>query len=212
MTDMATSRPVAPSWPEPLPRPGMWSGVGPCHLSRLARDPLVLPSWQRAAVWTPEQQAAFCASLWMGRVMHSHVLLWQRDWQSGAALIIDGQQRLTALGLPVTRHDGTVNACSSFLDVTDGVWYTERAPLRFTACELLDHDVWYRTHAEHGADAAYRLSLARQRMDRDFFALSVIERAPKDTVQAWFRTMAIPGVALTPEDAERLCAAVEGAE
>ena len=32
---------------------------------------------------------------------------------------------------------------------------------------------------------------------------------PVSTVQAWFRTMAIPGVALTPEEAERLCAAAE---
>lgn len=145
----------------------------------------------------------------MGRVMHSHVLIWLRDWRSDEALVIDGQQRLTALGLPVRRHDGTYNACSSFLDITDGRWCTERAPLRFTAAELLDHNLWFRVHDEFGRDAAFWLTLAGNRMDRDVFALSKIENTPKETVQAWFRTMAIPGVALTPEEAERLCAAAE---
>jgi hypothetical protein len=188
----------------------MWSGIGTYSVWNMRRSNLALPPLQRGQVWTPEQQVAFCESYWLGRIMHSHILLWRRSYRSDEHLIVDGQQRLSALGLPVRRPDGSLNACSAFLDLHDGRWYTERTEDRFTAAELADWTV-LRCVWERSRVLGAWMCHAEKRMSVSRIAVSVIEpNIPQSTVQAWFRTMAIPGVALTPEEAERLCVAAEG--
>jgi hypothetical protein len=73
--------------------------------------PFRLPPYQRPAVWTSEQSAAFLTRLLRG-MPGGTVLIWERydaarkdrEWW-----LIDGQQRLTAIGARVLRADGTFN-------------------------------------------------------------------------------------------------------
>ena len=144
--------------------------------------------------------------------MHSHILLWRRSYASKEALVVDGQQRLSALGLPVRRPDGSLNTCSAFLDLNDGRWHTERTEDRFTAAEVTDWGVLRRL-LDRSRTLGSWAYLAEKRLSVERFAVSCIgPDVPKSTVQAWFRTMAIPGVALTQEEAERLCVAAENKE
>ena len=70
-----------------------------------------LPPFQREVVWTPAQQAAYCNSLWDG-MPTAPLLVWERDINGTGwpyrRVVLDGQQRLTALGAHVIRADGTV--------------------------------------------------------------------------------------------------------
>lgn len=199
-----------PPWPARLGA-GTWSRQQDFRFSDTTRRALTVPRWQREQLWTPDMQAAFCRSIWDGSVMGSHVLLWERPGRE--LLVVDGQQRLSALGLPVRRHDGTFNACSAFLDIDSGEWVTERAPWRFTAAEVSDLSfvrmAACATDPEEWRRSLWTAHACDRIRDLRITASVIAEDVPVSTVQAWFRTMAIPGVALTPEEAERLCAAAE---
>ena len=92
----------------------------------------VLPPWQRGQVWTSAQQVALCEAIWSGLPI-APLLLWERQTGPGlgdrVTVVLDGQQRLCALGARVLRHDGTPCAPpSAFLDLETGRWSAEPAP------------------------------------------------------------------------------------
>jgi hypothetical protein len=102
-------------WAAALIRTRCTSQVTP--LPSLWGEPFLLPAFQRGERWTPEMQAAFCAAVLVGDPVPP-ILLWERR---DGTWVIDGQQRLTALGAEVVRVDGTRNGpTSAFLDVRTG--------------------------------------------------------------------------------------------
>ncbi len=62
-----------------------------------------LAPWQRPAVWTEEQQVRFITSIWMGSDLGSYLVNGWYEFVEGGAyelnseVLLDGQQRLTAL-------------------------------------------------------------------------------------------------------------------
>ena len=62
-----------------------------------------LAPWQRPAVWTEEQQVRFITSIWMGSDLGSYLVNGWYEFADGGAyelnseVLLDGQQRLTAL-------------------------------------------------------------------------------------------------------------------
>lgn len=112
------------------------------HLRELAEMDLHLPPWQRGQVWTGEQQRALCRALWRGLPV-APILLWEQRTDSakvadpkhrdgyryvGATrtVVLDGQQRLAALGVPMRRWDGVPLVLpEAYLDLEDGTWKAE---------------------------------------------------------------------------------------
>lgn len=85
-----------------------------------------LPPWQRGQIWTPTQQVALCETIWNGLPL-APFLFWARQTGPGiedrAVVVLDGQQRLCALGADVRRHDGTPCApTAARLDLETGRW------------------------------------------------------------------------------------------
>lgn len=123
------------AWPIPMGKRSMWDRcrpVQPC-LRQVVQDHVYhLPPWQRGQVWTPEQQVAFCECLWRG-LPFAPLLVWER-WHGGGIanrsnVVLDGQQRLCAVGAHVIRPDGSPTVpTSAFLDLETGRWGTEPAP------------------------------------------------------------------------------------
>ncbi len=98
-------------------------------ISQLVEDyELHLPPYQRGVVWTGEQQRAFCADVFAGFGIQA-MLFWAMPSPFGGnarCYVLDGQQRLTALGVPLRRADGTMNPLpASFLDLETGTWKEE---------------------------------------------------------------------------------------
>jgi len=61
--------------------------------------PLFVPTFQRPVVWNSEKQIRFCQNVLRG-IPLAGFMLWERDWKSW---VVDGQQRMTALGIPLMR-------------------------------------------------------------------------------------------------------------
>ena len=59
--------------------------------------PFVLPPFQRAAVWTPEQKTRLVESLWMGLPIAAYVYNTTNTLRAPDMWLIDGQQRWTAI-------------------------------------------------------------------------------------------------------------------
>lgn len=104
-----------PPWAASIARSRCASQVTP--LPSLWGSPFRLPAFQRGERWTPSMQAAFCTAVLVGDPVPP-VLLWERR---DGTWIIDGQQRLTALGAKVVRADGASNTPSkAFFDARTG--------------------------------------------------------------------------------------------
>jgi hypothetical protein len=140
-----------------------------------ATDPFLLPPYQRPAVWTIDQSAAFLTRLMRG-FPGGTVLLWERHNEARAARewwLIDGQQRLTALGARVLRADGTANPTpvlhldlDAFATAPDDapIWFPEpRGAFSPTVADLMDyHYLWDRRDEVGPGDLAWHLLIAAQ--------------------------------------------------
>jgi hypothetical protein len=123
------------TWPVPMGKRSMWDRcrpVQPC-LRQVVQDHVYhLPPWQRGQVWTPAQQVAFCECLWEG-LPFAPLLVWERSHgelkHGRSSVVLDGQQRLCAVGARVLRSDGSPTVpTSAFLDLETGRWGTEPSP------------------------------------------------------------------------------------
>lgn len=192
-----------------------WLLHGP---STRERQPYVLPPWQRGQVWTPAQQVAFCEAVWYGMPFQP-ILLWQRDGYKGAPIVLDGQQRLCALGAYVLRADGTPNApTAAHLDLETGRWQVGPADghppitMAHAASTGWLHDEWtpdgradlarWRT-SSLVAEASERLRGGRS------FVYTIGTGVPVEDVIRIFRVWNTPGVAFPPDEVEALIRAAD---
>lgn len=83
---------------------------------------LVLPAWQRPAVWTREQQVRFVEGIFLGLGTGYYVTT-EWDWDDDgvrrplAGLLLDGQQRLGALR-DFAAGEFAVFGCTRFADLS----------------------------------------------------------------------------------------------
>jgi hypothetical protein len=181
----------------------------------VACDEWALPPFQRDLVWSPEQQAAFCNTVFQG-LPTAQCLVWRR-YVAGkhVSLVLDGQQRLAAVGAPVRRHDGTVNPPPrAYFDLATGRFGTDPGRWALTmadiavfrgcdhlrtsdeleaAGDLEGHDLW---HAK-----IYANDVAGGR-DLTFFVID--ENATPEYVVESFRAINRPGVPFDQAEVERL--------
>ncbi len=77
------------------------------HIDNATLGKLDVPEFQRKFVWTPEKTKNFVDSLWRGYPVGA-LLLWESEYSSPKTAlgtqaqkqwIVDGQQRITSLGL-----------------------------------------------------------------------------------------------------------------
>ena len=133
--------PDFPTWPKRATRSHWDDVVSRYPLSQFcafARSSvLALPAYQRPVVWTGEQQRAYVAAVWRNDFLPNPIVLWSPDYGDSYA-VLDGQQRLAALGVPMRRADGTVTppTCANILLPEGEV--VERAPARRLALSLFD--------------------------------------------------------------------------
>lgn len=110
--------------------------------------PVYLPPFQRAAdAWTPQMQIDYCTAL-MNGAPTTQLLMVEIGWiETRRHYVIDGQQRLTALGVDIVRHDGTRNPpTAARFNVHTGEWGGSEADGSYSLAEasVFEYDMWRR--------------------------------------------------------------------
>ncbi len=118
-------------------RRGVWQMV---EASERTSTPFVLPPWQRPFVWTDDQVIAYHERLLTGG--HGGVVvIWQRYSKAGhQSVVLDGQQRLTSVGVRMVRADGAPapDLRRPVWDVLGARWTWEPGPLRLPFARVCD--------------------------------------------------------------------------
>ena len=113
-------------WPDWLAqrRRALHVAWGTQGLRRIGECDYWLPPMQRPVVWTREQQLTYVRTLWTGMPC-APIILWDSYRVDGVhrMWILDGQQRLTAIGAHIRTADGTLRPPTRFcFDPVDGRW------------------------------------------------------------------------------------------
>lgn len=180
---------------------------------------LVIPTLQRGQVWTPEQQVAFASAVWTAKPMYTPMILWERTRRVSydrppVMDVLDGQQRLHALGVPMERADGTpMPPCAAFLDLETGTVVGEPGQHRPTLFDAVAYQTARSmqalrgvTIAGTGGDLTY--ALAKDRLDRiDFSVINLEPSVTPAEAADHFRAANTQGVQMSPEELEALIAA-----
>lgn len=181
--------------------------------SMLTNTSYVLAPFQRGQVWTAAQQVAFCETVWHGCPV-APIVLWLRPhpiekWPAQVPIVLDGQQRLCALGARVYRHDGTPCLPSAArMDLETGRWSVGGPG--YTLAQIVDPIKTLRASpAEHDAAADRDFELmcrALNRMDRapDVALVTIGEGATPMQAAEVFARWNTPGVAMGEDEAVEL--------
>lgn len=169
------------------------------------RGPLNLPPFQRPATWTPERQVAYADSTLRGSPL-AQVLLVEVGWiGTTRTYILDGQQRLTALGCDVRRHDGTPNPpTAARFDVHAGTWGD--GPGTYTLHEAgqfaLDLFRAAADHSEERYDGLIALHEIACRIDIPAYVRHYPTPTPEAGAEmaAAFAAINVPGTPIHPDD------------
>lgn len=176
----------------------------------------VLPPFQREVVWTPEQQVGFCNTVCAG-LPTPFILVWRRHNAEGESvrLVLDGQQRLTALGATVHRADGSVNPPPrAYFDIKAGCFTTEPGRWALTMRDIshLRAVEFFKRSGEleaagdwEGYDLWENTIYAIDQMSvRDVPVFEIDSRAPVEYVINAFRAINHPGTPFDAAEIERL--------
>ena len=128
-------------WVDPVSvqvmRHSLWQFI---EASQRDSMPFVLPPWQRPFVWTDDQVMAYHERLLTGG--HGGVVvIWRRYSKTGQqAVVLDGQQRLTAVGVRMQRADGGAapDLRRPVWDALAARWTWEPGPLRLPFAGVCD--------------------------------------------------------------------------
>jgi len=195
------------------------------HASEVGRMAFTLPAYQRDVVWSRAQQLAFVRSVWDGQPV-SPVVVWERSWSEPVA-VLDGQQRLTALGVSMLRADGTVNEVPRFtLDIAAGEWLDadpgDRVTRTIPVIEIASASMFdfVDTFDDADDDSPYDDLSAARCAAIECLSIAQALRIPVMVLRGTmdptkiaqaFRTLATPGVPWTLEEIERMIASVGAA-
>lgn len=174
---------------------------------RFKSDFIRVPNFQRPVVWSHEQQVRFCQTAMKGLLCQSFIF-WQKYEKDGRVFyVVDGQQRLTALGVPMTRNGVLQEGCKAYLDL-EGNWHSTPGEGRFSMWELVRDHIDNVCNSEIPDEQRYLYGALENQLN--YFRMCwVVVGSLRDLsaqeAQAIFRTLAIPGVTLTEEDAAKWC-------
>lgn len=184
------------------------------HASEVGRMAFTLPAYQRDVVWSRAQQLAFVRSVWDGQPV-SPVVVWERTWSEPVA-VLDGQQRLTALGVSMLRADGTVNEVPRFtLDIAAGEWLDadpgDRVTRTIPVIEIASASMFDSLY--DGLSAARHAAIECLSIAQTLRIPMMVLRGTMDSVKIVqaFRTLATPGIPWTLEEIERMITSVGAA-
>lgn len=184
------------------------------------KAPVYLPPVQRVPKWTPQQQIDYCAAMMRGEPT-GQILIVSAGWHTlRRNYVIDGQQRLTALGIDVVRHDGTRNPpTAARFNVHTGEWGGTEEEGSYSLAESAgsDFDMWRRADDVPVVGRARVRGLAelnRLTSDIDLPAYTANfyapdEKAGREIVSA-FASINHPGTPITPDDLAALLSFGEG--
>ena len=178
-----------------------------------------LPPFQREVVWDAEKQAAYCNTLFLG-LPTSPILVWERYVGDGARryFVLDGQQRLTAMGARVIRADGSPNPpTGAFFDHAEGRFTTEPGRWATTMTDLADYKFGEHMRMERAMEEDpetqklwYWRIFAYDRISNVEGATFVLEHStPPARVVDAFRSINRPGVLFSEAEVERLIASTQ---
>lgn len=204
--------PVVPREPWPEPGTSWHPDASRWTIGEALSHTYYLPRFQRGQAWTPEQQIALCDALWMRQAIAPIVVFQRIVHGAERRFLLDGQQRITALGGRVIRADGTQNTpTSAHLDLETGRWVVGQVagqpPTTVGDLANLDLDVWMpRRDTPPTQDRILRLGwAASSRMGRaDLVVYQLSSYATHADLVRFFRWWNTPGVQLTPDEVDAL--------
>jgi len=196
--------PKDPPWLDALKRPRCSSLSLP--LSELHSTNWLLPSFQRGETWTPAMQVALCDSVLVGDPVPP-ILLWDRP---DGTWVIDGQQRLTALGARLIRpHEGgrANSPTRAFLDAKRGCFGTEQQRWSVTAARGARWhtlEVAAKRPTKNVREWDWMGVLGGVLCKRKLNIYVLDPKASVEDVKRAFRAINRPGVPIPPAEVERL--------
>lgn len=170
---------------------------------------LRLPRFQRQVVWSVEQQQAFAQAVFDGVVLPTPIVIW-RPRNTLDHFVIDGQQRLTALDVPLTRADSPQPRQPLALDVLAGRIVIDDKPtapryrLRDIADFIAHRRLWLDLWKGHDDEVADAVSHAYAALNATRLHFLTIEGSAADAYDT-MRALNTPGV---PYDLRALEAAL----
>lgn len=224
-------KPATPAVPAPPPEPRRpppaWTAAYPGRYGGLdgwrpttlrigsIRHPIYLPPFQRQPAWSKERQVAFADMALRGTPL-AQILLVEVGWlASSRVYVLDGQQRLTALGLDIRRHDGTPNPpTGARFDVVAGTWGDGDGTYTVHEAAGVSFDLWNAAHA-HSDERGFGL-IALHEIASNIEIPCYVRRYARPTPEAGaemaaaFDAINIPGVPIDPADLSALLAGCAG--
>lgn len=183
------------------------------NLREMGDRALCLPVYQRGAVWTFAQATAFLDSFLMGDIM-SAMLLVELDRPGARTFsVLDGQQRLIAMGVSIAAHDGSARiGTAPLISLTDLRWHAEPAPDRFTLASLMGANLFTRT-LKLGARQQYVAGYLADKIRSADWPVAILDRditpaAARRAFAAWNH----PGAPIDPDALAALLARPEPAD
>ncbi len=186
------------------------------QLVRAPEKPWFLPPFQRQAVWTPEQQVAFCCSVWQGRPIAPILIATYGFLATERVYVIDGQQRLTALDVHLVRTDGSANPRShAYFDLDTGTWSTNRGLLGVTmrhaaSANTSAYDELGLAYATEDYATMQKLAYASMRVGSVQLVIYTLDNPSAADLVAAYRSINHPGVPINPADLDALVALADG--
>jgi hypothetical protein len=163
-----------------------------------------LPAFQRGERWTPEMQASFCSAVLKGDPVPP-ILLWDRR---DGTWVIDGQQRLTALGAPIMRADGSYNThTAAYFDVKTGSFSLRQGRWSLTAAQLARwHSLGKPKTARVAREWDWTAIAGTVLRKRNLVTYVLGPDATQEDAVRVFKSINTPGIPMSPGEVEALIA------
>lgn len=198
----------APPRPPPPPPPAWFTALGEVvdvqthyhGVGQIGDMVFHLPPMQRPIVWTPAQQLALVDGLWRGLPV-APVIVWEdrqrRRW------LLDGQQRMTAIGADVRTADGVRRpAPPTRWDWQSGAWSLDAgAPM--TLASLGHRSMLDQLRHDDDEGRVHAMCYGMERACWCRVSTTVIGGwggLPADRVIEAFAALATPGVPWNPDE------------
>lgn len=191
--------------------------------ARIYHDIGHVPEFQRGAVWTEDRAVAYVTA-WCRGLASSSMLAWITGYNPSRAWILDGQQRMIALGFTLRDAAGEVRRGPvGYLDFETGAVVSEPGPMRMTIAEITAktsmHDLigpsnrWWRVHTDWIRGSDRRLTaMVFDAEEMSYTMPHTVSVLHQDVTPAqareYFRHWNIPGVPFADGEIDRLLSIV----